>query len=928
MPTDIVTLAIECKTKDAVNGLNKLNDKLDSSRSLAIDVAKNLGIAFGSASVIAYMKSAISQSIEFNQQLYNIKSIAGELNLKKVSDELISLDSRLGRAADNAGAFYFAYSAGVRGTEKELVNFTSQIGKLSQAIVAGQVPTMDAVTSVMNAYGIKTGEVSEITDMFFQIIKQGKTTGSQLANAIGAIAGVASNAGVSLNDLGNAIATLTTTMPTERAITSLSGMITAFIKPTDAAKKAAAKYGIELSAASLKAKGLSGILTELNSKVGTNTEAIAEIVPSIEGMRAAVALAGGQYEMFANNMEIFANKGGSAAKAFEDQAQNLDKQITSLPVTINKINIEMGEMVKDILSLKGALTPLLSTFNSMDKESLKLTANIGLAVGGLVLYKGAIATINTISMARSALQAVAISQTQKETAALNSQTAAYMALNSAKGKTFGQIPSNLSGASTISKHTEWDRADIQRRWDARREHRQTRNMQTNVMPGLVGSTGGNVREVAVNANELGASTRNAAQSLKNLDSTMNKLPTNVNIFNKAIGSVGGALTGGAKGFAGFANALSGVAAAVPIAIGAFKLGGNLRQKFDVWMGWEEGEEKALERGAEAERRIKEIRAQRAAAAQKNTEDAQKKAENDAERLKLVKKERKMFYDDMSVQQQIFHDRKRLNELQQQYREEQRKSKSDFKKMNELADEISVVYKRISEKEKLLNVTQQQLRDIYISRYSETGNIQLALKLNEEAIATSYAILQKAEKENLQASKPEEYNNLIQRRISELNTQRRLVNQMKADENKYFNLQLQGVSSNDERRKLLQNRIKVEENEMKRLAQEGDKTGFDEAMERYMNLNQKYAELSKSTRKYFNGIVTTSQGLRFGSLEAYREQRKIYETRPSDDRNDKVIRRNAANKVIALLPVLKKTLDTIANNTEKGVGNGSVTFQAR
>lgn len=403
MPTDITTLAIEIQSRNANSNLLKFNKNLENSDSLAKEVAKSLGIAFGAASVIAYMKSATAQSIAFNRELYNIKSIAGELNLDKIRNQLVSLDSRLGYAADNAGAFYFAYSAGVRGTEKELVNFTGEVGKLSQAIISGQIPTMDAVTSMMNAYGLKAGEVTEITDMFFQVVKQGKTTGSALANSIGAIAGVSANAGVSINDLGNAIATLTTTMPTERAITSLSSMITAFIKPTDAAKEAAKKYGIEISAAALKAKGLSGILAEMNQKVGTNTEAIAEIVPSIEGMRAAVALAGGQYKMFADNIEIFANKGGTAAQAFTAQANNLDKQITSIPVTLNKINNEVGETVKSVLTLNGVLTPAIAAFNSMDSETIKLVAHITAVVGGIAVLKGAMTAINTISAIRQKL---------------------------------------------------------------------------------------------------------------------------------------------------------------------------------------------------------------------------------------------------------------------------------------------------------------------------------------------------------------------------------------------------------------------------------------------------------------------------------------------------------------------------------------------
>ena len=431
---DIVTLAIECKSRNAESSLNAFNQKLNQSSTLAGEVMKNLGLAFGAASVIAYMKRAAAASMAFNRELYNIKSIASELDLSKVRSELLSLDSRLGSAADNAGALYFAYSSGVRGTEKELVKFTGEVGKLSLAIVAGQIPTMDAVTSIMNAYGKTASDVTEISDMFFQVVKQGKTTGSSFANTIGSVAGVAANAGVSLDELGAAAATLTTTMPTERAITSLSALITAFIKPTDEATKVAQKYGIELNAAALKSKGLSGVMAELNSKVGTNTEAIAQIVPSIEGMRAAVALAGGQYKMFADNMEIFEDKAGSSAEAFAAQAQNLDKQIASLPDTFNKISIQVGESAKNILTLNGTLTPLLASFNNMDKSTQKLIADLTLLAGGYVTVKGAVAAINTIKTIQLALQAKATAATAADTVATGANTTALNAQNAALAK--------------------------------------------------------------------------------------------------------------------------------------------------------------------------------------------------------------------------------------------------------------------------------------------------------------------------------------------------------------------------------------------------------------------------------------------------------------------------------------------------------------
>ena len=618
---DIVTLAIECKSRNAESSLNAFNQKLNQSSTLAGEVMKNLGLAFGSASVIAYMKRAAAASMAFNRELYNIKSIASELDLSKVRSELLSLDSRLGSAADNAGALYFAYSSGVRGTEKELVKFTGEVGKLSQAIVADQIPTMDAVTSIMNAYGKTANDVTEISDMFFQVVKQGKTTGSSFANTIGSVAGVAANAGVSLDELGAAAATLTTTMPTERAITSLSALITAFIKPTDEATKVAQKYGIELNAAALKSKGLSGVMAELNSKVGTNTEAIAQIVPSIEGMRAAVALAGGQYKMFADNMEIFEDKAGSSAEAFAAQAQNLDKQIASLPDTFNKISIQVGESAKNILTLNGALTPLLASFNNMDKGTQKLIADLTLLAGGYVTIKGAVAAINTIKTIQLALQAKATAATAADTVATGANTTALNAQNAAlaqqialinqrtaalaRGRNIPAASATLSDLANARTNEQYAQTRFnQHQANRYRQLEATHQMQLYDKLSRGGTMmGTNSRDSGLKQafSGLGKTTENVVRNTKQLNQslvditrtkavaffkdttqfakgignstvTLGKHLVSLNSWGNGLKSVTGLLTGGATGLAGFASALGNIGLIVGTATAGLKAG--------------------------------------------------------------------------------------------------------------------------------------------------------------------------------------------------------------------------------------------------------------------------------------------------------------------------------------------------------------------
>ncbi|GAI57679.1 unnamed protein product, partial [marine sediment metagenome] len=74
------------------------------------------------------------------------------------------------------------------------------------------------------------------------------TTFAELAPSIGKVAATASMAGLSFDDLGACIATMTRAgIRTEETMTAINGVLIAFLKPTDEAIEAAAKFGLELN---------------------------------------------------------------------------------------------------------------------------------------------------------------------------------------------------------------------------------------------------------------------------------------------------------------------------------------------------------------------------------------------------------------------------------------------------------------------------------------------------------------------------------------------------------------------------------------------------------------------------------------------------------------------------------------------------------
>lgn len=430
----------------------------------ASGTANNIGNVFRKA--LAFLGGALlfreglRGARMFSDELANIKSIAGELNTRALRREITNLSSDLGSSAELANALYFAYSAGVRGTEQELAAFTGQMARLAKTVGAEATPIMDAATTMMNAFGLSVKDAGMLSDWFYQIVKSGKTTGSELAQSLGQIAATAAASGISIDELGAALATLTTTMPTRIAVTSLAASVRALMNPTDEVKKKAAELGIELSMSAIKAKGFAGVMEDIYQKTQGRGDLIGQLFPA-ESSRAIMALAGTQIGTLKQNVVDFGNKAGASAVGFAEKMQSLDERIKALQISGRKILTVFADMVVQFVTLGGVLNPLLERFVNLKEEGVVFAARLLAIVAGVILLKKAQAALNL--RAQAVEMAKVTSATSVQTAATNQETAAIMRNTAAiqANKAARNLPGGAMGAD------DFRRQDIQRRWDER-----------------------------------------------------------------------------------------------------------------------------------------------------------------------------------------------------------------------------------------------------------------------------------------------------------------------------------------------------------------------------------------------------------------------------------------------------------------------------
>ena len=390
----LVNEAAEAVAKLNVNAKNvkpgpvvQLNNAMRQTGRHAEDLGESISQMFRTGTLAAYFKQATDMAVKFGTELTYINSLTLEFDTEKIRTGLLNLSSTYGSATKNAEALYYAYSSGVRGSEADLVDFTRQMAGLATLIRADVVQTMDAATSAMNAYNLSARDAAQLTDLFYGIVKQGKARGSELASGLGQVISTARTAGLSLDEMGASIASLTKVMKTRNAITYFNNMLSKMIKPTKETRLAAEKLGIELGLDALRAKGFAGVMQEIHDKTRGSQQAILSLFPDLRGQRAALQLLNAGWEDYQNQLQFFANKSGIADEAMKELANDAYFQLSRVPDTLNKIKIATGDLLVQIFTLGGVLTPLIAKFNDMGEAGQTIVGTLVLVAGGYALVK-------------------------------------------------------------------------------------------------------------------------------------------------------------------------------------------------------------------------------------------------------------------------------------------------------------------------------------------------------------------------------------------------------------------------------------------------------------------------------------------------------------------------------------------------------------
>ena len=334
-----------------------------------------------SAVFVGFAVKAVKAGTKFESAWNEVRTLLDETTTDTVAlrKEVLRLADSIGRPpTELSQGLYQVISAGVSDTA-DAMHVLEVATKASIAGLTDSFTAVDAITTVMNAWKLEIKDVTLISDLMFNAVKEGKLTFGELSANIGKVATTAALAKVSFAEVSAALATMTKSgLSMEESTTALNQLLLQTIKSQDEAKITAKKYGFELSATALAAKGLGGLMNDIATATDGNIDALVALMPNIRAFTGEAILAGMASEEFNRILKTTETVLGSTEEALGKIKEGLEETSKALSAKLEVIYIRFAEKIIPALNkgLQATIDLLKSITESEADKILKAIRDI------------------------------------------------------------------------------------------------------------------------------------------------------------------------------------------------------------------------------------------------------------------------------------------------------------------------------------------------------------------------------------------------------------------------------------------------------------------------------------------------------------------------------------------------------------------------
>lgn len=369
------------RLKDNFTGvIQKATKNIDEHRSQQLRTAKSikdtgksisaLGEKFAllSAPILVAATAGAKLNSDFTVGLAKVSTLVDTtvVDMNKMRSELVVLSNETGvSVTELTEGTYQAISASVDASKA--VDFMRVSAQGAKAGFTDMSTATDALTTIINAYGMETERASDMMDRLIITQNLGKTTVDEIGKSIGQVIPTAASAGMSIDELLASVASLTASgTQTSAAMTGMKAALSNIIKPTADAAKVAQSLGLEFTQAHLAQVGWAKFLDEVKMATGGNIETMGKLFGSTEALNTVLSLTGNGANKFKESLQGMANSTGATNEAIG--------KLDATPAA--QLEKAVNQLKNAAMELAQGLTPLLSRTSRMTKAFAEWLNNL------------------------------------------------------------------------------------------------------------------------------------------------------------------------------------------------------------------------------------------------------------------------------------------------------------------------------------------------------------------------------------------------------------------------------------------------------------------------------------------------------------------------------------------------------------------------
>lgn len=363
--------AVTAGYQRAVRGMGSSNEKFGRGAQLWMSRA-NLAmgaVGLGAGVVASKLAGFVSSSVDAFRDFESANTkLVTQIGLSRAEADrmgasVLSLRDAGRGPQELASAMFFVQSAGLRGAAA--LDVVEASGRAA-AIGLGDTATVaDLTTSAMNAYGAETLSAEQATDILIGTVQQGKAEAPELASALGRVLPIASQMGVSFDEVGAAVAGMTRTgTDAGEAVTNLRSILQAILAPSEQAHQLLSQVGLssEDLTRTLREDGLLATLQLLRESFADD-ESLAKFLGRQEALLGMLDLTGANA---AETEAIFAALGdttGLLAEGFEEWGETGEAAVQNLSDSMERLKLTVG----------AAAAPAMNDFAELVSDTIEVT---------------------------------------------------------------------------------------------------------------------------------------------------------------------------------------------------------------------------------------------------------------------------------------------------------------------------------------------------------------------------------------------------------------------------------------------------------------------------------------------------------------------------------------------------------------------------